>query len=104
MKKLRALFERYRPFIALLAKSKTIQGIVATAIGTAIAYAQSHLPAAVLDVAGELIAATGVSLQVGGLGWAFRGRMKAAGPIELPGPGAGVQGPGFDGTGGELSQ
>ena len=81
MNKLKALFEKYRPFIAALAKSRAIQGIVATAIGTVIAYAKAHLPESVIDVAGDLITASAASLQAGGLGWAFYGRMKAQGPI-----------------------
>jgi hypothetical protein len=106
MDKIIALIKRYKPFILALAKSRAIQGIVATAIGTVIAYAKAHLPASVIDVAGDLITTGAASLQAGGLGWAFYGRLKAAGPIELPPsptpPTGGGATAGFDVTGGEL--
>lgn len=85
MDKIKARIEKYKPFILLLAKSKTMQGIAAAAVGTVISYVKAHLPATVLDVAGELITASGISLQAGGLAWAVRGRLNAAGPlVEFP--------------------
>ena len=111
MNKIKALLERYKPFLLALAKSRAIQGLVSIAVGTVIAYAKAHLPASVIDVAGELITTGAASLQVGGLGWAFYGRVKAAGPIELPpsptpptGGGATSQATAFNGTGGELPE
>jgi hypothetical protein len=85
MNKLKALIEKHKPFLLALSKSRTIQGIVAAAIGTALSYAQAHLPAPLLDAAGELITAGAASLQTGGLGWAMYGRVKARGPITTEG-------------------
>ena len=102
MKKLKELFEQYKPVIILIAKSRTMQGIVAMAIGTVIAYAKAHFPQPVLNLCGEYITYSAASLQAAGLGWAFYGRMNASGPISTTGQGPGIKATAFDGTVGEL--
>jgi len=112
MEKIKALIEKYKPLILALARSRTMQGIAVTAVGTVLQYAKAHLSASLIDLAGEMITAAAASLQVGGLGWAIKGRLNAAGPIALPAdvpiavasPPVGEVGEGakFDGTGGEL--
>jgi hypothetical protein len=98
--RLKALFEQYKPLLLLLAKSRTMQGIAAAAIGMVINYAQKHFPQPVLDLCGEYIPYAAASLQAAGLGWAVRGRWLASGPIN---PQSAIRDPqSFDGTGGEL--
>ena len=84
----KALLEEIKMVAPILAKSKTMQGIAAASIGTIITYAKSHLPAPILDIAGELITASAASLQAGGLAWAVRGRWVAAGPLSPSAPSA----------------
>lgn len=101
MEKIKELFAKYKPFIIACSKSRGMQGIAAAAVGTVISYAKAHLPAPVLDVAGELITYAAASLQIGGLGWAVNGRLNAAGPIKVSAE-LGVRSAEFDGTAGDL--
>ena len=89
-------------FIKKLAKSRTIRGIVGAAVAFLSTNVVPYVPAEVLGTNGPLISLVLQALGLGSLGYAWNGRLKAAGPITSPGPGDRAQGSGYDGTGQEL--
>ena len=69
-------------YLKRLLKSKTIKGIIAAAIGVVIDQAPLVLSAELLAQYGPALQGIAALLQVGGLGTAAYGRVKAEGPIE----------------------
>jgi hypothetical protein len=86
-------------YLKALSKSRTIQGIVATAIGAGVNYVRTHVSMEALPVVDSVLAYVAGLLQAAGLGWAAYGRVNAAGPIF---PETTDKPAAFDGTGGDL--